>query len=333
MLINVDDEQNKIVENILDEGILTITNQISQNKKIMQRKKKKKLFNPKNNKRFNSIKVDENINNNEGKNNFNFIIYSGKTGELINNTITALNMGLNQYPKNRISIYNSNINKSSKKGSKNSLTKKTQINLTKRNNNISNKFKNIIPNVKKAFINTNKIPNNNKKIKNTLTKERNLQTYFDSLIENNSTNDNSNNIIKNNKNKIHLFKKDCEEKCQKDKRYLTLNGLYKKSKSLNPKNHKLKEQYEETISECDAIKKKIKEMRNENRNAESRIKDVNNKSNNLKQIKNKTLKIQKNLDQLTKIYSYNENIKLKQINLMQKLANEIGNLKNISKNL
>ena len=112
-----------------------------------------------------------------------------------------------------------------------------------------------------------------------------------------------------------------------------MNGLYKKSKSLNPKNHKLKEQYEETISECDAIKKKIKEMRNENRNAESRIKDVNNKSNNLKQIKNKTLKIQKNLDQLKKIYSYNENIKLKQINLMQKLANEIGNLKNISKNL
>ena len=333
MLINVDDEQNKIVENILDEGILTITNQISQNKKIMQRKKKKKLFNPKNNKRFNSIKVDENINNNEGKNNFNFIIYSGKTGELINNTITALNMGLNQYPKNRISIYNSNINKSRKKGSKNCLTKKTQINLTKRNNNISNKFKNFIPNVKKAFINTNKIPNNNKKIKNTLSKERNLQTYFDSLIENNSTNDNSNNIIKNNKNKIHLFKKDCEEKSQKDKRYLTLNGLYKKSKSLNAKNHKLKEQYEETISECDAIKKKIKEIRNENRNAESRIKDVNNKSNNLKQIKNKTLKIQKNLDQLTKIYSYNENIKLKQINLMQKLANEIGNLKNISKNL
>ena len=333
MLINVDDEQNKIVENILDEGILTITNQISQNKKIMQRKKKKKLFNPKNNKRFNSIKVDENINNNEGKNNFNFIIYSGKTSELINNTITALNMGLNQYQKNKISIYNSNINKSSKKRSKNCLTKKTQINLTKRNNNISNKFKNIIPNVKKAFINTNKIPNNNKKIKNTLTKERNLQTYFDSLIENNSTNDNSNNIIKNNKNKIHLFKKDCEEKSQKDKRYLTLNGLYKKSKSLNAKNQKLKEQYEETISECDAIKKKIKEMRNENRNAESRIKDINNKSNNLKQIKNKTLKIQKNLDQLKKIYSYNENIKLKQINLMQKLANEIGNLKNISKNL
>ena len=242
-------------------------------------------------------------------------------------------MGLNQYQKNKISIYNSNINKSSKKGSKNCLTKKTQINLTKRNNNISNKFKNFIPNVKKAFINANKIPNNNKKIKNTLTNERNIQTYFDSLIENNSTNDNSNNIIKNNKNKIHLFKKDCEEKSQKDKRYLTLNGLYKKSKSLNAKNHKLKEQYEETISECDAIKKKIKEIRNENKNAESRIKDVNNKSNNLKQIKNKTLKIQKNLDQLKKIYSYNENIKLKQINLMQKLANEIGNLKNISKNL
>ena len=338
MLINVDEEQNQMVEELLDEGISTLKNNIIGDNLIKENKSEKEnhiFF--ENNKKTYSSKREEKINNRECEQN-KFISYIGQTNELINKTIEALNTGLhyNQYNKNK--EITSNNSKNNYKNNIGLLAKKAQTNLKRRNKNIhisnnivnnsKNKIKNKLINIKNSKQNLNIKKRNN----NTLTIERNNSgKNYSSLINNISTNDNSfKNRNTNEINSKNLLYKNCFKLNKRKKfRNSTHNKILKKENS-KIKNINWKEKYDVISTENNNIMKQINNVKNENKIVKDRLTQTINKSNGMEQIKRKRKKSKKKKKKLKNTYTLGENIRLKQTNLIEKISNEIDNLKVIS---
>ena len=172
----------------------------------------------------------------------------------------------------------------------------------------------------------------------TLTIERNNEINYSSIIQNNSTNDNSIKISKkSNISAKNLIINNYNEKFNINDNIkfgnLRKNKLYKKPSSKNQaKNKEIKEKYEKIKSECNDTKSQINSLKYQNQNIENRINEIKNKCDNIKIIRSENNKNELNLNKLDNAYKYSENIKLKQIKLIQKIANEIQDLKIILNN-
>ena len=150
MLINVEEERNRRVEDLLDEGIenLRINN-------IKLNSFRIKIENNNILKNNNILNLDpynyqiNNVNKPLKKKKNNYICYNGKNTELINNTIEALNTGLSN-PENN-NQENSNLRKNKIKKKKEIKTEEIKKeNLFKKNNSDINLNK-------KVYIKENKL--------------------------------------------------------------------------------------------------------------------------------------------------------------------------------
>ena len=126
MLIDINEEQNRRVEEFLDEGILNLKRCLINEKKKFGKKKEKHT-----NTSFQHKKINKSIINNTDINNEmnslknDYITYYGQSTELINKTINALNTGLHYMPKRKTNENNPNIKKSKyKDGMIDSVVKK-----------------------------------------------------------------------------------------------------------------------------------------------------------------------------------------------------------------
>ena len=280
---------------------------------------------------------------------YEYIPYNGKSTELINCTIKALNTGLFYLSKSNIKEYNSNTIQTKNNHSKfENSNKKAVKSLKNMNERITKNVAKHKINLKKKLINKpsknikhikikrrNKSCifnfNNNKKSNNTtLSIERNNEISYNSIIQNISTLDNSFKTRNINKNKIHsdfsIFKKDDERKNSIEKNSLKYNSISHKDRKQS-KYLEFKEKYNKINSECNDTKNQIEKMKNENNNIKFRIENVNKKFLNIKQIRSDNFKNEMNLNKLKNNYDYSENIKMKQINLIQKISKEIKELK------
>lgn len=155
MLINIDGERNKKVEELLNEGMSFIQNNISNYKKPSNSKTEinTKSINYENYSIENYNEYNKTINNANKINNTNgYIYYNGQNTELINNTIQALNTGLNYLEKN-------NINDSGEK-KKNYFLKRAQKKLITKKENISKNINDKKIDLKTKLINKVKTPIN-----------------------------------------------------------------------------------------------------------------------------------------------------------------------------
>ena len=354
MLININEEQNKKVEEFLDEEISNFKRNLISEKEIPG--KSNKIQNYEINKKYNSISNNEDINNVKTNFKYEYITYNGQPTELINNTIDALNTGLHYIPKSKIKKDFSNVTSGNKKEINHNISKKAQnkfktlkqrlsknvlgkkINLKKKLINISNNNKeekkiNYIKNKKRE-----KSLNINRKSIKTLSIKRNNEINYNSIIQNNSTNDNSIKISeKPNISSKNLIINNFDEKCNSNNKIkfgiIRKNKIYKKPTSKNKtKNYEMKEKYEKLDSECKDTKNKIDCLRCKNKNIEIRIDELKDKYDYIKKIRSDNDKNELNLNKLDNAYKYSENIKLKQIKLIQKIANEIQDLKIILNN-
>ena len=165
MLIDINEEQDKKVEEFLKIGIANFKTNFIYEKKILGKKqeneKNKDLrFNQKNRMIYNY----SNINNKKKDLIYEYITYNGQSAELINNTIHALNTGLKYLPKTSVKKNNSINMKSKDIIEKNFFTaKKTPKKLRTKKEKLANK-------VIKKNINLKKILNNKEeaKIKNII---------------------------------------------------------------------------------------------------------------------------------------------------------------------
>lgn len=338
MLININEAQNKQVEEFLDEGLLKFKQNMNYQLKISEKEGEQKKYQNFINAENEKI-IEKNINNNIKNLNSEYITYKGISTELINNTIQALNTGLyflntKQIKRNKIKYNQSKdktrkFNNSIKKAPKNYKTfnKRIEKNSIKKKINLKKKLINkpAIKNIK--LKKRNKSFDVNRKSINTLSIQRNNEINYSSIFQNNSTNDNS---IKTNKlNKI--IKK--ENKDFVDSKYTTIkpNIVFKNNNSKKSMNtFESIEKYETLNSELENTLKKIKILKIGNKNYEIRLENVKNKSINMKKIRNKNKTNEMNLNRLKKDFDYSESIKMKQINLMNKISSEIENLKILS---
>ena len=349
MLININEEQNKRVEEFLDEEISNFKKNLIYEKEALG--KKIKIKNYEINKKNKTISNSKDINNEKINFKYEYISYNGQPTELINNTIDALNTGLHYLPKSKIKKYHSNVKYENKKETNSNISKKAlnkfktfKERLSK--NNIGNKI-----NLKKKIINKEekkinyiknkkrkKSLNINRKSIKTLSIERNNEINYNSIIQNNSTNDNSIKISeKPNISSKNLIINNFNEKNNSNNKIkfgmIRKNKIYKKPFSKNnTQNYEMKEKYEKLDSECKDTKNKIDCLRCKNKNIEIRIDELKDKYDYIKKIRSDNDKNELNLNKLDNAYKYSENIKLKQIKLIQKIANEIQDLKIILNN-
>lgn len=349
MLININEEQNKRVEEFLDEEISNFKRNLISEKKIPG--KSKKIQNYEINKKYNLISNNKDINNVKTNFKYEYITYNGQPTELINNTIDALNTGLHYIPKSKIKKDFSNVTSGNKKGINHNISKKAQNKFKTLKQRLSKNVLGKKINLKKKLINKeekkiNYIKNkkrekslniNRKSIKN-LSIERNNEINYNSIIQNNSTNDNSIKISeKPNISSKNLIINNFNEKYNSNNKIkfgiIRKNKIYKKPTSKNKtKNYEMKEKYEKLDSECKDTKNKIDCLRCKNKNIEIRIDELKDKYDYIKKIRSDNDKNELNLNKLDNAYKYSENIKLKQIKLIQKIANEIQDLKIILNN-
>ena len=342
MLININEEQQKQVDEFLDEGILNFKNNLVYEKKIFS---KKKILNNNKNilhiKKEKTITTDKIINNNNNNQKFDYLTYNGQSTEMINRTIQALNTGLYFKPKSKIKEYDSHIIQSKKykrnffKSTK-IAQKKFEVQKERIGNNINDKKINLKKKLfnkqgkKNKMKNRNKSFNYNRNSLKKLTIERNNEINYSSIIQNISTIDDS---IKTNKiNKTHstfsIKKQDKENFNKCHERNENQIKLFKSTRSKKSSTKaEYKEKYEKIKAECNKAKRQINNIKNENKKFEVRIENVKNKFDNLKKIRMENLKNELNLKKLKNQFDYSENIKMKQINLIQKIANEIEELR------
>ena len=349
MLININEDQNKRVEEFLDEEITNFKRNLINEKKELEDDNKIKNYNFKKNNK--SISNYKDINNETKNFKYEYITYNGQTTELINNTISALNTGLHYLKKNKTRKHDSNFTSKNKQEKNINITKKApnklkipkerisknvirkKINLKKKLINKEEKKVNYIKNKKRK-----KSLNINRESIKTLTIERNNEINYSSIIQNNSTNDNSIKISKkSNISAKNLIINNYNEKFNTNDNIkfgnLRKNKIYKKPSSKNQeKNNEMKEKYEKIKSECNDTKSQINSLKYQNQNIENRINEIKNKCDNIKIIRSENNKNELNLNKLDNAYKYSENIKLKQIKLIQKIANEIQDLKIILNN-
>ena len=349
MLININEEQNKKVEEFLDEEISNFKRNLISEKKIPG--KSKKIQNYEINKKYNLISNNKDINNVKTNFKYEYITYNGQPTELINNTIDALNTGLHYIPKSKIKKDFSNVTSGNKKEINHNISKKAQNKFKTLKQRLSKNVLGKKINLKKKLINKeekkiNYIKNkkrekslniNGKSIK-TLSIKRNNEINYNSIIQNNSTNDNSIKISeKPNISSKNIIINNFNEKYNSNNKIkfgiIRKNKIYKKPTSKNKtKNYEMKEKYEKLDSECKDTKNKIDCLRCKNKNIEIRIDELKDKYDYIKKIRSDNDKNELNLNKLDNAYKYSENIKLKQIKLIQKIANEIQDLKIILNN-
>ena len=188
MLINVNEEQNRRVEQLLDEGIANL--RIEQNKSernipSLNIKNDNFYRNYNNNSNNNNYNNYLNYNSNFGNinNNYNFniinnpfkkynekyIYYAGRNTDLINNTIEALNTGLPIVDSNNKGIIKekeiqNKIIEDNKDNSENNINNNLDNDLNNQNNNLINNNKdNKIDNEIKIEINDKTTENDNNK--------------------------------------------------------------------------------------------------------------------------------------------------------------------------
>ena len=319
MLINIDGERNKKVEELLNEGMSFIQNNISNYKKPSNSKTEinTKSINYENYSIENYNEYNKTINNANKINNTNeYIYYNGQNTELINNTIQALNTGLNYLEKN-------NINNLGEK-KKNYFLKRAQKKLITKKENISKNINDKKIDLKTKLINKVKTPINKGIKKKSFEKIYSSTGYNNNLVSeiNYKTLDKLNPSL----NLVNNIK----PQNQKDRRYLTYNKLYKRPLSIKQKNNlELKEKYQKLVSEYKSTIKQINEIKNENDTINERINEVKMKFDNLNKIRKNNLNTKKENDELRKRFTYSENIKIRQINLIQKISQEIENLKQL----
>ena len=328
MLINVDDEQNIKVEKLLDEGIstfkTTFNSEININNNFLNTNKNN-IFQY-NNKLY-SLKGNHTI---SSYNKHKYITYNVQNTELINDTISALNTGLVYLPKYENEEFKTNTVKSHNNKRKIAcLSRKAPKNSRTRNNLISKNNKNKKLNIKKKLINDKNHKenvNNNINRKNKYyTIERHSDINHSSIIQNISTNDNTNH-----KNSIYaiLDKKDKKVNLKKNLfRNKTFNKL--KNKRAKSKDFKWKEKYENIDALCNKTMKQISNLKNDNNYIKFRIDSIKNKSNNIKRIKNKSKQKRNYVDKLNNKNEYNNDTIIKQKNLIEKISKEIDYLKRL----
>ena len=390
MLINVNKEQNRRVEELLDEGIAKLINdknRINYNIPLGNKKTYNYNSNYFNYKKYlNGIKINNDSNNNISnygylsKNDIKFnnviyptefkkennINYKKKKADLINDTIDALNAGphispvsniqnvinLNSFSNNQKIPKNKIKNIKSKKGfdSKQKLIKKPVKNKSldlyekNKNNTYNYPLKNNIRN--------NIMEKINNRYNKLLDYKKQMQiinaTYNDTLVQNNSNenlNNNHNNtygnkneniyrINNNNKsNLVNLTKNNSFNK-NKGKMYSnSSNNLFKKTKIK-----KLKKENEYKVK-CEIIKelnkkmlKRIEKVQKENENIKHIINDSKFGTENISEIKSDLLKNQINYDKINNKYKISEDIRIKQVDLIEKLTKEMKNVEKLLNN-
>ena len=333
MLINVEHEQNIKVEKLLDEGISIFKDTFNHEKKLNKNLYIKHDFNGlKNNATIYSYNEKRTINSYNSQN--KYITFNGQNTELINNTIAALNTGLVYMPKNTIEKYETSTrNNNNKKRQISCLTKKAPKIYQIGNKIISKNKSDKKINIQKKLINEKKFykNSNNNNIKNNFNTIGRISNHS-SIIQNISTNDNS---IKNynsyNKNTDYAIRAKKDKKASFKKnlfRNKTFNKLKNKQNKL--KQTQWEEKYDEIKTVCNNIKKQIAGIRNDNNYIEFRINGVKDKSNNIKIIKNKSIKKKKYIDELNNKNEYNKDIIMKQKILIEKISKEIDNLRHLS---
>ena len=359
MLINVDENQNKRVEELLDEGIanLEINNNIKLSSRINNKYNYKNTYNHiKFNNNIGNSKQSNNYNNNNFNNNINnisdrpkhnYIYYNGLNTDLIDNTIEALNTGLynsddggyceqNLVPKNSQNIYikkKANYNKEEKIVNNNSK-KDNGLNINNEFNNENEDINNINP--------SNNVDNNPIKIKNyeensdeNIYKEQmennhpiiNNENIYNVQMQNNIQNENIefNNI--NNTNLTNLENNDIKEPNNEG---LTTNKTSKKHRTKKAiRNYDWKEKYDEVKKLSKNILKELNIIQKENKNIEKRLDNYKNNSENVNEIKSNLLKKQINYDKINNKYKISENIRMKQIELIEKITKEMKYVKQL----
>ena len=349
MLIDINEEQDKKVEEFLKIGIANFKTNFIYEKKILGKKqeneKNKDLrFNQKNRMIYNY----SNINNKKKDLIYEYITYNGQSAELINNTIHALNTGLKYFPKTSIKK-NKSINIKSKDNNEKLFftAKKTQKKLRTKKEKLANKvikkninLKKFLNNKEEAKIKNindkliNKSFNYNKRQIKNLSTEGNNEINFSSLIQKNSTfEDRKKNYEIDKEQYIHSINMKDNEKFQNNNfEYIRNNkivNLDSKTQIINNENSK---KYEKIKLECQNTKKKINNIKHKNNNIEYRINEMNNKFNNFNKIEVQNDNNKINFECLENIYKNKEDVKIKQRKLIQKLYNEIEVLKNVCSN-
>ena len=312
MLINVEEERNRRVEDLLDEGIENL--RINRNN---------------NNIKLNSfrIKIENNLNNNILKNNNilnldpynyqinnvnkplkkkknNYICYNGKNTELINNTIEALNTGLSN-PENN-NQENSNLRKNKIKKKKEIKTEEIKKeNLFKKNNSDINLNK-------KVYIKENKLINEIKNNFSISDEHINKQT-----LENN---------INSNLNNLEINK----NPYQKNLRVLSSKRISNKSNFKKIyKNFDWKDKYNEIKKIRNNVLNQLKKVKENNNIFENRLNNTNNNSKNINLMKNNLLKKRVNYDKMINKFKLGENIRMIQINLIDKITKEMKEIEQL----
>ncbi len=343
MLTNINEQQDKRVEEFLDNEISNFKNNFIYEKKLLgikQKNKDIKCFQL--NQKDNNIYFDSNINNKIKYLKYEFITYNDKSGEIINNTIHALNTGLKYFPEtplkqNKIINMKSNdkiipkffpVNKAkiNSRARKEKLSKNTirkNIDLRKI---LNNKEENKIKNIKSIF--RNKSFNDNKQIKN-LTNERKRKINFCSLVQNNSTFEENNKTNKIDKtqsiNSINM--KDNQKFNNKNFIYIRNNKINDYNSKTQTINNEIKEKFKNIKTECLNTKKKINNLKQTNNIIQFRINEINNKFQNFERMKNTNSNNQINLKYLENEYKWNEEVKMKQKKLIQNILNNIEDAK------
>ena len=337
MFINIDKNQNKKVEELLEEGIanLKIENNAaypSRTNNIYNYQNSQYNSNYLKNTNYNLQKTDNyNININERKKH-NYIYYNGLNTDLIDNTIEALNTGLynsdynKNYEKKIIPNKNQNIHKKIKvennkeKRINGYLQKEKDLNISIVNND--NKDINNI-NINKTYNNVN----NRIKIENydEIMDENNYQEQiYNNIpfnINDNIENINNINIEKNNNNNI-----------------VESNNIEDSSKNIKSKKHRTKkvirnyewkEKYDEVKKLSSNVLKDLRKIQRENKNLEKRLEKFKNNSENVNVIKSNLLKMQINFDKINNRYKTSENIRMRQIELIEKITKEMKNVEQL----
>ena len=181
MLINVNKNQNKKVEELLDEGIASLENE----NRMAYHSKVNNIYNYQNshyntnylnnNNVYNMRQLDnfnKNFNNVNERKKHNFIYYNGLNTDLIDNTIEALNTGLCNADNNK------NYKQDLIQKKKQNIYKKIKIQNSKENN-INNNLQ------KDENLNINNVSNENDNINNTNNNDNNpikIENYEDENI-------------------------------------------------------------------------------------------------------------------------------------------------------
>ena len=284
----IEEEQNKKIDEILNEGLSNFEENIFF--------RKKKFTNDKNNnrnyfrtcagKKNNFLDYDNNNNffkNIKSNQKPQIIYYDGKSSNLIKSTIEALNIGL----------YKPNKNKKLK--SKRRNIKGNLIQKYKSFNKLNSIF--FIENEK-----NNSIIDNN--IKKFSTQNLNNKITYDNIIEDTKISDEEDETKIKSKNLV---------KTKKPKK------IYK--------NFEYKEKYNKVKKEYKNIKTQLKKVQKSNKKLDERIKKFNYKLAHQNEIKDEAVKIQDYNDELRQKNIYSENIRIKQLKLIEKLSREISELK------